>query len=205
MSSSDNIKQSPPAKIFDEVCSKPEDGVLENESGIPDHGQASLDKNNLHINKPSNQLIQIYQKRNPNNHKRRRLTGDDFNPEEEERTSKKLDSKPERPRYFTRSKRRAELDEDFENEDEKRYRKIARAFAARILAINRSKFLETSFPAEVIAGIRIPKTYNEAVNDATYGKEWKAAMLEEIISLGKNGTWKEVIPPKNTNLVSTKW
>jgi hypothetical protein len=30
-------------------------------------------------------------------------------------------------------------------------------------------------------------------------------MIVEIISLLENGTWKEVTPPANVNLVSTKW
>jgi hypothetical protein len=30
-------------------------------------------------------------------------------------------------------------------------------------------------------------------------------VLEEIISLMENGTWEEVVPPKHTNMVDSKW
>lgn len=111
----------------------------------------------------------------------------------------------ELPRYFTRSKRRREEDIDQENE---RYHKIARAFLSSSLADEfdaDKNVADHSFPADVIAGIRIPKTYSEAINDPVHSKKWKDAMLQEIIGLSENGTWKEVIPPKNVNLVSTKW
>jgi Reverse transcriptase (RNA-dependent DNA polymerase) len=67
------------------------------------------------------------------------------------------------------------------------------------------KILEQAFPATEINGIKIPQTYKEAINDPQYSEQWKDAMNEELISLLKNGTWKEVVPPKDVNLVSTKW
>lgn len=103
-------------------------------------------------------------------------------------------SQTELPRYFTRSKRRREEGIDQENE---RYHKIARAFLSRSLANEidaDNNVADHSFPADVIAGIRIPKTYSEAISDPEHSKKWKDAMLQEIIGLSENGTWKEVIP-----------
>lgn len=53
--------------------------------------------------------------------------------------------------------------------------------------------------------ITIPMTYNEAVNDAAHGHEWKAAIQTEIAALVANGTWREEKAPQGSNLVSTKW
>jgi Reverse transcriptase (RNA-dependent DNA polymerase) len=61
------------------------------------------------------------------------------------------------------------------------------------------EILEQAFLATKINGIKIP------INDPQYSKQWKNAMNEELISLLENGTWKEVVPPKGVNLVSTKW
>ncbi|KAI0991934.1 hypothetical protein K3495_g16253, partial [Podosphaera aphanis] len=110
---------------------------------------------------------------------KRRIIDEDFVPDDEIRNRKRRCNQPERLRYFTRSKRRRDFS-DVSPEEEERYQKIARAFAARILDINQlDDKLEHSFPAGVIAGVRIPKTYAEAISDATYSKEWKAAMLQE--------------------------
>ena len=54
-------------------------------------------------------------------------------------------------------------------------------------------------------GIRIPRTYREAINDREYAVQWKAAIQEEITSLVSNGTWEEFVLPEGANLVSTKW
>lgn len=114
------------------------------------------------------------------------------------------------PRYFTRgekAKRKREEDEVVEDE---RFAKIIRAMLAQVdlteeeFAFITSTF-SSAFPAEEIAGIKIPRTYKEAVNDPKYGKQWINAMREEIISLLENGTFKEVVPPEASNLVSSKW
>jgi hypothetical protein len=59
--------------------------------------------------------------------------------------------------------------------------------------------------AGVVNGIRIPQSYNEAVNDPEYQEQWRAAIQEEINSLKSNNTWKEERLPKDANTVSTKW
>ncbi|EDN93221.1 hypothetical protein SS1G_12167 [Sclerotinia sclerotiorum 1980 UF-70] len=64
---------------------------------------------------------------------------------------------------------------------------------------------DTAYPASEVLGIKIPRTYNEAVSDRKYAVKWKEAIQEEINSLVQNGTWEEFILPKGSNLVSTKW
>lgn len=64
---------------------------------------------------------------------------------------------------------------------------------------------ETAFPAEVIAGVKIPRTYNEALADEKHSKHWKAAMAAEMLALHVNHTFREVVLPKGSNLVSCKW
>lgn len=110
------------------------------------------------------------------------------------------------PRYFTRSKRRRDdlYDNDFEVEQ--RHQKIARAFFASIQPDDNLIYSpEYAFAVDVIAGISLPKTFSEAINDPKYSQEWQSAMSEEITGLTGNGTWKEVVPPKGANMVSTKW
>ncbi|KAI0992168.1 hypothetical protein K3495_g16018, partial [Podosphaera aphanis] len=64
---------------------------------------------------------------------------------------------------------------------------------------------DLALPAEVIKGIKIPRTYRQAINDKQHAIEWRAAINEEIRSLIENGTWEESILPEGANLVSTKW
>jgi hypothetical protein len=104
----------------------------------------------------------------------------------------------EAPRYFTRSKRKRS---NSLNEEDERLAKIVKAMLAQLQQAK----TETAFPAQIVQGIKIPLTYKEAINDPKYSEQWKAAMREEMLSLAANGTWKEVIPPKGANQVSTKW
>jgi hypothetical protein len=39
---------------------------------------------------------------------------------------------------------------------------------------------DKAFPAQVIGGIKIPHTYNDAISDRKYEEEWKAVINEEI-------------------------
>jgi hypothetical protein len=121
----------------------------------------------------------------------------------------------EQPRYFTRSARKRAGSETAEDQGNA---KRVRAMIAQIISgmdkdeldLDEPKDLlsndfETAFPAEVIAGIHIPRTYKEAINDPKHAEQWRAAMAEEMLSLHANGTFQEVIPPKGSNLVSCKW
>ena len=52
--------------------------------------------------------------------------------------------------------------------------------------------------------IKIPQTYKQARDDPIYSKQWLVAINEEIKALVASGTWKEVISPPRTNLVTCK-
>jgi hypothetical protein len=52
--------------------------------------------------------------------------------------------------------------------------------------------------------VTIPKSYRAAINNPIYGPKWRVAIKEELKALGINSTWREEIPPKGTNLISTK-
>ncbi|KAI0992878.1 hypothetical protein K3495_g15306, partial [Podosphaera aphanis] len=119
-----------------------------------------------------------------------------------------------RPRYFTRSTiQKRPVEEDL---DSHRISKRVRALIAQILFDDNkytrllsnqqvSQNFETALPAQVIAGIKIPCSYNEAIRDPNHSEMWKNAINEELVSLRKNETFIEAIPPSNANLVSCKW
>ena len=50
-----------------------------------------------------------------------------------------------------------------------------------------------------------PKTYEQAIQCTTFGKQWKAAIEEELNSLVTNSTWKVVERPENCNIIGCKW
>lgn len=109
--------------------------------------------------------------------------------------------------YFTRSKRKRS---DSSTGEDERFHKVVRAMVASIRGYTEeletdTDSTEVAFPAGFIHGISIPQTYQQAVDDPKYSRQWKAAMAEEILSLQANGTWKEVVLPAKVNLVSTKW
>lgn len=95
------------------------------------------------------------------------------------------------------------------NTESFRKEKRLKAFIAHLLSDLDTELVSHEIEAAMIVGeylnIPIPKTYKEAINDLVHGEEWKAAITEEINSLQANGTWIEVITPKNVNLISTKW
>ena len=119
---------------------------------------------------------------------------------------------PSQHQYFTRSKRKRDDDDDGDDADE-RLHKTMKALIARVKAgenvdeaIERAyAVFEAAYPSKEVNGIRIPETYETAINDHQYGTEWKRAIVEELSTLMTNGTWKEVIKPSDINMVSTKW
>jgi len=129
----------------------------------------------------------------------------DLTTEEPEEPAQSL---PEAPRYFTRQSKRKRSGED--TAEDERLRKIIKAMLAQVGLTDEEidgedQICEKAFPATEIAGIPIPQTYQQAINDPKYGNRWKAAVLEEIISLMENGTWEEVLRPKDANTVDSKW
>ena len=110
-----------------------------------------------------------------------------------------------------RAKRPA--DEDQEELDTRRLKRV-KAFIAKLAKVRRISemdALEMGYAAAILkdgdveVNVPIPKSYRTAINDSIYGPKWRTAIEEELKALGVNGTWREEIPPKGVNLVSTKW
>jgi hypothetical protein len=89
---------------------------------------------------------------------------------------------PEPFRYFTRAEKRKRTDSSVAETEQ--YSKVVKAMLAqRELSTEELEILERAFPATEINGVTIPQTYQQAINDPTYSKQWKLAITEEIISL----------------------
>ncbi|BCR88813.1 uncharacterized protein ACHE_50011A [Aspergillus chevalieri] len=107
-------------------------------------------------------------------------------------------------------KRKAE-GEDTGNSDRPAQRlraHLARLAVATELLIGDREYeaTEGARAAREKAGIRIPKSYNEAVNDPIYGSKWKEAIHKELSTLIGFGTW-ELKPRKEAEgtISSTRW
>ena len=92
--------------------------------------------------------------------------------------------------------------------------KRIRAFLAKAMkaeTVTEMDAIEYGFAATILkegdveVTVPLPASYQAAVRDPVYGPKWREAIQEELKALGINGTWKEEIPPKGVNLVSTKW
>ena len=59
--------------------------------------------------------------------------------------------------------------------------------------------------ADNALSIPTPLTYAKAVGDPVWGEMWKEAVKAELTALAVNSTWEEVVPPKNINIVTSKW
>jgi hypothetical protein len=83
--------------------------------------------------------------------------------------------------------------------------------AEKIKAISKLDTLEMGFTAIILKdgdieiNVPIPKSYRAAINNPVYRAKWRTAIKEELKALTINRTWKEEVPLKGTNLVSTKW
>ena len=56
-----------------------------------------------------------------------------------------------------------------------------------------------------IPDIAEPKTYSEGVGDTVYGKQWEAAIHDELHSLNANSTWRLENLPHGRKAVTSKW
>jgi len=56
-----------------------------------------------------------------------------------------------------------------------------------------------------VLSIKEPKTYTEAVGDVVHGKQWEAAIRDELDSLNANGTWRLEDLPYGRKPVTSKW
>jgi hypothetical protein len=68
-----------------------------------------------------------------------------------------------------------------------------------------ANYSATAFRASTAARPTEPTTYDEAINDPIYGKQWEAATKDEIRSLIENGTFAFVDLPKRRSAISCKW
>jgi hypothetical protein len=59
--------------------------------------------------------------------------------------------------------------------------------------------------APSIPEIREPRTYAEAVGDPHYGKQWEAAIRDELNVLIANGTWRLEKLPADRKAITSKW
>jgi hypothetical protein len=93
---------------------------------------------------------------------------------------------------------------------EAEHHKKVKAMVAMLAWFDEEEELDEAEEAAMISqamkqNIPIPKSYNEAINDPIYAKQWKEAIQYEIGQLLTNNTWKEEVPPQGANLISTKW
>ena len=61
------------------------------------------------------------------------------------------------------------------------------------LVDHKYKIHESAMAAKEKAGVKIPKTYKDAVNNPVYGSKWKEAIAKELTALISFSTW-QVIP-----------
>ncbi|ODM15243.1 hypothetical protein SI65_09184 [Aspergillus cristatus] len=106
-------------------------------------------------------------------------------------------------------KRKAEGEDGSDDRPAQRMRAhLARlAVAAELLQTDREyEVAEKACAVCEKAGIRIPKSYSEAVNDPIYGSKWKEAIHKELSALVSLGTWN-VVPRKEAEgtVSSTRW
>jgi hypothetical protein len=92
--------------------------------------------------------------------------------------------------------------------EERRLREVANlAVAIELFLGDNDEFAYRMNPKFDIKGeqIPIPKTYEEAVNDPTFGSQWRQAIGLEIQNLIRFGTWQFVKRPKHQAVISCKW
>lgn len=104
-------------------------------------------------------------------------------------------------------KRKAEGEDGESDRPAQRLRaNLARLAVDTELLLDGNREFEIAHAAREKAGIRIPKSYGEAINDPIYGSKWKEAIRNELSSLISFGTWrlkrrKEV----DGTISSTRW
>ena len=67
------------------------------------------------------------------------------------------------------------------------------------------KAKEGAFATEVASVLMIPGLYDEVVNDAVFGHEWRKATEKELSQLASFKTWRLEDLPAGKNLVSSRW
>ena len=88
-----------------------------------------------------------------------------------------------------------EGEEDLDDCPAQRLRaRIAKLAVATELLIGDHEFKinEQAHAAREKAGIRLPKSYSDAVNDPIYGSKWQEAIHKELSTLISFGTWNVI-------------
>ena len=67
------------------------------------------------------------------------------------------------------------------------------------------KAKEGAFATEVVSVLTIPGLYDEVVNDAVFGHEWRKATEKELSQLASFKTWRLEDLLAGKNLVSSRW
>ena len=71
--------------------------------------------------------------------------------------------------------------------------------------VSKTMLALAALEADNAQSIPTPLTYAKAVGDSVWGEMWKDAIKAELTALAANGTWEEVISPKNVNIITSKW
>ena len=71
--------------------------------------------------------------------------------------------------------------------------------------VSKAMLTLAALEADNAQSIPTPLTYVKAVGDPVWGEMWKDAIKAELTALAANDTWKEIISPKNANIITSKW
>lgn len=87
--------------------------------------------------------------------------------------------------------------------------RVRLASAMELLLQHTENEEEKASIAKEVDGVQITKSYQEAINNPTYGNKWREAIHTEIATLIKFGTWKIVrrrdVISQSFNIASTRW
>ena len=111
------------------------------------------------------------------------------------------------------SKRKLD-EEESDYEEQSRSSKIPRAMFAMLAETDEADgdtveeslaLMAASQPIPQSLEIPTPTTYKQAIEDPIWGELWQEAIKAQLNALRANGTWEEVVPPKDANIVTSKW
>lgn len=132
-----------------------------------------------------------------------------LSPEEREQLESGIENPQKAPQTDIQSEQpmpsRKRQREESETQDDEPVSKHLRALLGLEEQSDMDEFEETAMSASIKEYVPTPGTYNEAITDPIWGEKWQEAINEELNALSSNNTWEEVVPPKEANLVTSKW
>lgn len=132
-----------------------------------------------------------------------------LNPEEREQLESGIENSQETLETDTQAEKqttsRKRQREDSDNQDDEPVSKHLRALLGLEEQSEWVEFEETAMSASFKEHVPIHGTYNEAITDPVWGQQWQEAIDRELSALTTNNTWEEVVPPRDANLVTSKW